>query len=63
MTITETEQEFETLLEDPAEISKRDSVYRTLFIKAVEDGLISAEHEECIPLEEVEKEFCSWFTE
>lgn len=51
------------VVEDPAERSKRDPVYRAAFIAAVEEGLASAENEECIPLEELEKEFYSWLTE
>lgn len=53
----------EDLAEDPAKISMRDPVYRAAFIAAVEEGLASLEQGECITLEEMEKEFYSWFTE
>lgn len=52
----------EALEEDPAKRSKRDPVYRAAFIAAVEEGLASSEQEDII-LEEMEKEFYSWFTE
>ena len=53
----------EPLVEDPAERSKRDPVYRAAFIAAVEEGLADFERGDYISFEEHKKEFYAWFTE
>ena len=52
----------EPLVEDPAEISMRDPVYRAAFIAAVEEGLAELDRGEFVTLEEIKKEFSSWVT-
>ena len=48
------------LIEDPAERSRRDPVYRAAVIAAVEEGLAELDRGEFFTLEEVEKEIPSW---
>jgi predicted transcriptional regulator len=52
----------ELLVEDPAERSKRDPIYRAAFIAAVEEGLADFERGDYITHEKLKKEFYSWFT-
>ncbi|HLB34856.1 MAG: hypothetical protein A3F67_03410 [Verrucomicrobia bacterium RIFCSPHIGHO2_12_FULL_41_10] len=58
-----TDHSISTLVEDPAELSRRDPACRAAFIAAVEEGLADFERGDFITHEELKKEFYSWCTE